>query len=707
MILFSDSHVSILYQKERNADPCIPPVDFLAEETESGYQEHVGINLDTAHVETFCRDRYGNGSIRFLDTRNLSEQSDGSRQGNIPERSFCIKEQNVGDKFTEKTIYSGTEIGSTSATVQGEVYYGHGQEMVHNTLARKSGHTVLENESNATLQTDSLCAGEKQSSDGVVNTPQAVFKEHVTCTLAGHMAPHGIESNFEAHFKGDEPNSDFENQTMATSHNYFPSALQPANIQEITSELVKPPNTVGQDKYNINDAVVNKKMSQELSLPDLARSTAITTPTDVKSKATEAETKSHQLDSTEPVEADGQADFSKHSENSLCKGELTKARQELKLVSSRMSLRSKQTQMRKHVEKQRKKEHTDMGSTDSSDLAKDNENKRSSNNRREVSYVVEKHCKEKEHFKKKYKDKTRTRKSQQKKKSGNKSLVRKRRNNRIEQESVADENQSKTDKNKKVNIYCKDCEHVFKYQKNYDKHLAEGKCRHVCEYCGKVFLNGLTGNYKIHLKYHLKLKNHECHICGKKYIEYRKLKEHYRKHSGEKPYMCDECGQTFSGFGSLYAHKKNKHVGIREKYSCSQCPKVFKGYSGLLFHIKYYHTSPSEKPYSCAKCEKTFKTPDILKRHETVHRETKDFKCDQCDAAFKRIQGLTEHKKRHTKEYTYFCSHCGKGFYTRQATVVHERVHTGEKPYSCSICNYTCSLNGNLKKHMKTHERHF
>ena len=260
-------------------------------------------------------------------------------------------------------------------------------------------------------------------------------------------------------------------------------------------------------------------------------------------------------------------------------------------------------------------------------------------------------------------------------------------------------------KNKKVKIYCKDCEHTFKYQKNYDRHLEEDKCRHVCEFCGKVFLFGLTGSYKIHINYHLKLKNYECSVCGKKYIEYRKLKEHYRKHTGEKPYMCDECGQTFSGFSRLYSHKKNKHVGLRQLYSCHKCPKVFKGYSGLKFHLKYYHEAQSDKPYRCSKCEKTFQTPDILKRHETVHRETKDFKCDQCNAAFKRIQGLTEHKKRHTKDYTNFCSHCGKGFYTKQSMIAHERVHTGEKPYSCTICHYTCALNGNLKKHMRVHEK--
>ena len=78
--------------------------------------------------------------------------------------------------------------------------------------------------------------------------------------------------------------------------------------------------------------------------------------------------------------------------------------------------------------------------------------------------------------------------------------------------------------NKRVDIYCQECEHTFKYQKNYDKHLEEDKCRHVCEFCGKIFLSGETGNYKIHLKYHNRQTDHECIVCGKQYVEFRKLK---------------------------------------------------------------------------------------------------------------------------------------------------------------------------------------
>ena len=260
-------------------------------------------------------------------------------------------------------------------------------------------------------------------------------------------------------------------------------------------------------------------------------------------------------------------------------------------------------------------------------------------------------------------------------------------------------------KTNRINTYCKDCEHTFKYRKNYERHKKEGKCRHVCEYCGKVFLHGSTGAYEVHLKYHREIRNYECKVCGKTYVEYRKLKVHSRSHTGEKPYMCCECGLTFPGFCGLYSHRKLNHQEKRETYPCPFCTKSFKGLSGLKFHVKYYHEAKSDSPFLCSKCAKTFKTPELLKRHETIHEEIRKFKCDQCNASFKRIQGLSEHKIRHTKSYRHFCSQCGKGCYTKQTLMAHERTHSGEKPYSCKICDYKCAVRGNLTKHLKVHEK--
>ena len=86
-----------------------------------------------------------------------------------------------------------------------------------------------------------------------------------------------------------------------------------------------------------------------------------------------------------------------------------------------------------------------------------------------------------------------------------------------------------------------------------------------------------------------------------------------------------------------------------------------------------------------------------------IFNHAKDISCDQCPAMFNTQQGLKDHQRRHRKDYSHFCELCAKGFYTVSALDNHRRMHTGEKPYSCSLCEYSCSIKGNLAKHMKVH----
>ena len=101
----------------------------------------------------------------------------------------------------------------------------------------------------------------------------------------------------------------------------------------------------------------------------------------------------------------------------------------------------------------------------------------------------------------------------------------------------------------------------------------------------------------------------QCYICYKVCASVHSLRNHLRRHTGEKPYMCAQCPQRYRSTASLRYHENIQHPN--DIHRCPYCKKQFRFIRDLKKHKKAMWTFP----HPCSFCHKLFKRKCKWRNH--------------------------------------------------------------------------------------------
>ncbi|KAF5293194.1 hypothetical protein FQA39_LY13662 [Lamprigera yunnana] len=208
-------------------------------------------------------------------------------------------------------------------------------------------------------------------------------------------------------------------------------------------------------------------------------------------------------------------------------------------------------------------------------------------------------------------------------------------------------------------------------------HNTNQELPHECRYCLKRFSNPehLNRHMVMHTEnvtYSVKYKVCKCHHCLKTFKDRSDLKTHICvpiEQAVNTRFPCKVCNKVFKNSSGLYNHNRNIHKLKGAKVLCSVCGN----YVSNIYNHMMRHSG--EKPFQCNQCGKRFIGKPQLRQHLLVHSGLKPFVCSVCAKAFNNLYNLQVHERIHKGDRCHICSICNKGFLEKSYLKKHMNVH--------------------------------
>uniref|UniRef100_A0A3B5AHL8 Transcription factor IIIA n=1 Tax=Stegastes partitus TaxID=144197 RepID=A0A3B5AHL8_9TELE len=196
----------------------------------------------------------------------------------------------------------------------------------------------------------------------------------------------------------------------------------------------------------------------------------------------------------------------------------------------------------------------------------------------------------------------------------------------------------------------------------------QSQTSYVCSFSDCEATFSKSWRLEAHLCKHTGLKPFSCENCDKSFCTRHQLTRHELSHSGEKPHcLADGCSEAFVTNASLKNHMARVHQHQEKRYKCDHqgCSKDFNKKYQLKAHMcEHQQILPFEFP-----------SRGKLKHHEKVH----EYPCEDemCPFLGKTWTEYVNHRKEHKKVP---CVACKRQFNNAWFLQQHElRVHSGER----------------------------
>ncbi|KAJ1121416.1 hypothetical protein NDU88_009525 [Pleurodeles waltl] len=199
---------------------------------------------------------------------------------------------------------------------------------------------------------------------------------------------------------------------------------------------------------------------------------------------------------------------------------------------------------------------------------------------------------------------------------------------------------------------------------------------------------------------HPSLMTYICNKCGKCFdsASSHVCQHVYRRsYTGDKPYKCDQCPESFFVSSALLIHQGTHRKD--KQYICSECGIKCASALRLLTHEKTHkRLNKEEGVHHCITGEKGFHDSLSLRLHQQEHAEMETSN-QHTDASPEQANLSIEELNLKTRLNSN--SECGEGF---NSTMTNDlKIHSGEMIYQSDECGVPCASALQLTQHQETH----